>query len=259
MMTSTATASATAVNVRPIGVRLAWVALGLALACALAVLLAGPGYRGGWWGLGAGIQTVVGGASAAAFVFVLALLGSVLAHRRRLRRSLRLFLATAILSLLTCVPPAVLGWQAWQLPPIHDISTDTSNPPPFVAVLPLRQGAPNSTAYSTTVAAQQQRAYPEIVPLVLALAAPDVLRRAEQVARATGWTIVAVDAAELRIEATATTFLFGFKDDIVIRITPWAGGSRVDVRSLSRVGRSDLGANARRVRSFIQQLQAQTS
>jgi uncharacterized protein (DUF1499 family) len=253
------TNTATAANARAIGVRRAWVVLWLAVACALAALLAGPGYRWGWWGLGAGIQTLMGAAIVAAVVFVLALLGSVLARRQRQGRSLALFLGAAALCLVTWLPPAALGWRARQLPPIHDISTDTGNPPQFKAVLPLRQGAPNSTAYSADVAAQQQRAYPEIAPALLALAAPEALARAERVARAMGWAIVAVAAGEGRIEATATTLLFGFKDDIVIRITPQGNGSRVDLRSLSRVGRSDLGVNASRIHTFLQKLQAEAA
>lgn len=234
--------------------RLAWTALGLAMACAGVELLAGPGYRLGWWGLGAGIQTLVGAASAAAIVLVLALIGSALAYRRRIKRTRLLFLAAALVSLLSVLPLAALGWRARQLPPIHDISTDTEQPPRFVAVLPRRQGAPNSTEYSAAVAAQQRRGYPDIAPALLALAAPEALARAEQVARDMGWEIVAVDPADGRIEATATTFLFGFKDDIVIRISAQGGGSRVDLRSLSRVGRSDLGANASRIRAFVQNL-----
>jgi uncharacterized protein (DUF1499 family) len=71
-----------------------------------------------------------------------------------------------------------------------------------------------------------------------------------------GWVIVDVSRADLRIEATDTTLLFGFKDDIVIRVMPQPGGSRVDVRSLSRVGGSDFGVNAKRVRTFLKKLEA---
>ena len=81
------------------------------------------------------------------------------------------------------------------------------------------------------------------------------LESAERVARALGWQVVAVDAKSGRLEATATSRLFGFVDDVVVRITPTARGCVVDVRSLSRVGGSDFGANARRVRSFIDRLQ----
>ena len=80
---------------------------------------------------------------------------------------------------------------------------------------------------------------------------------ADRAARKMGWDIVALVPEQGRIEATASTLLFGFKDDVVIRITPEAGGSRVDMRSVSRVGGSDIGANARRIRAFMKELQAQ--
>ena len=69
-----------------------------------------------------------------------------------------------------------------------------------------------------------------------------------------GWELVDEEAAAGRIEATATTFWFGFEDDVVVRIRPADGGSRVDVRSVSRVGRGDVGANARRIRAYVQHL-----
>ena len=71
-----------------------------------------------------------------------------------------------------------------------------------------------------------------------------------------GWDIVAVAPQDFRIEATDTTLLFGFKDDVVIRVSAASGGSRVDVRSLSRVGRSDFGVNANRIRKYFKQLAA---
>ena len=82
----------------------------------------------------------------------------------------------------------------------------------------------------------------------------DAFIRAERAARAQGWEMVAVVPAEGRIEATETTRWFGFKDDVVIRVRPAAAGSRVDVRSVSRVGRGDVGTNARRVRAFLEAL-----
>ena len=81
---------------------------------------------------------------------------------------------------------------------------------------------------------------------------PDrALARAEAAARALGWKIVAAAPGQGRLEATATTRWFGFKDDVVVRVTPASGGSRVDIRSVSRVGKSDLGVNARRIRAFL--------
>lgn len=142
------------------------------------------------------------------------------------------------------------------LPPaIHDISTDTSDPPAFSALLPLRGDDASTPDYDgPDAAAAQRQAYPDVVPLTLALTPADALARAERAARALGWTIVATDPLQGRLEATATTFWFRFTDDVVIRIRPDGAGSRLDIRSKSRVGRGDLGANARRIRSFAAQV-----
>jgi uncharacterized protein (DUF1499 family) len=139
------------------------------------------------------------------------------------------------------------------VPPIHDISTDTSDPPAFVAVVARRvaAGASNPPEYAgPEVAAQQQAAYPDLTPIALQAPPDQAFARALAAARSLGWEIVASEAGEGRLEATDTTRWFGFKDDVVVRIRPDGGGSRVDVRSKSRVGRSDVGANAARIRAF---------
>ena len=142
--------------------------------------------------------------------------------------------------------------------PIHDVSTDTGNPPQFVDVMPLRAAAKaaNSTDYDAKTARLQKETYPDIGPLHLDLPPSQALDRALTAARGMGWEIVASDSAQGRLEATATTFWFGFKDDIVVRLAPEGTGSRVDVRSLSRIGSSDVGANAQRVRAFLEKVKA---
>jgi uncharacterized protein (DUF1499 family) len=141
--------------------------------------------------------------------------------------------------------------------PIHDVSTDTSNPPQFVAVLPLRAAkAANTTDYDAKTAQLQKETYPDIGPLHLDAPPAQAFERALAAARGMGWEIVASDPAQGRIEATATTFWFGFKDDIVVRIAAESAGSRLDVRSLSRIGKSDVGANARRIRDYLAKVKA---
>ena len=143
------------------------------------------------------------------------------------------------------------------MPAIHDITTDTIQPPPFLAILPLRAGALNPADYGgPDVAAKQQQAYPDIGPLLLNVPPGRAFDRALAAAKAMGWELVASDPAGGRIEATDTTFWFGFKDDVVVRVTPQPTGSRVDVRSLSRVGGGDIGANAARVRAFLAAVKA---
>jgi hypothetical protein len=154
-------------------------------------------------------------------------------------------------------------------PPIHDISTDIEYAPQFKALLPLREGAPNGPGYDgpkmlvyngkkTTVAALQKKYYEDVIPYaILGITPFKLLKRALTAANDMGWHIVDVDWKGDRIEATDTTFWFGFTDDIVIRVKP-AGriGARLDIRSKSRVGQSDLGTNARRIRAFIKRMKS---
>jgi hypothetical protein len=143
-------------------------------------------------------------------------------------------------------------------PPIHDISTDTIDPPAYVAILPLRADAPNTTVYGGSqgmtherLAQLQTEAYPELTTLTLDEPPEQVFERALAAVRELGWELVAAVPDEGRIEATDTTFWFRFKDDVVIRIRPAGGGSIIDARSLSRVGGGDAGTNARRLRAFF--------
>ena len=99
--------------------------------------------------------------------------------------------------------------------------------------------------------AAQQQAYPDLVPYLSSLPPDTLLAQATMVARAAGWEIVAVDPQQGRLEATDTSLLFGFTDDMVIRILPQERGSQLDIRSMSRVGRSDVGVNAHRIRRFL--------
>ena len=184
---------------------------------------------------------------------VLAVIGMVVAARRGTGMSTAL--TAMLMSLVAIGSIGALAWKASRVPAIHDVTTDTMQPPPFLAVLGLRQGALNPVEYGgPDVAAKQKSAFPDIVPLTLSVPPERAFDRALAAARTMGWELVASDPAGLRIEATDTTFWFGFKDDIVIRVAPSGGGSRVDVRSVSRVGRSDIGINAQRIRQFMAKL-----
>ncbi|MES2956900.1 MAG: DUF1499 domain-containing protein [Pseudomonadota bacterium] len=234
----------------------AFTALLVGLICAAAALSAGLGYRSGLWPLGDGfliLRYAVFGALAGA---VLALLAWALTRRARGAPGRTLAILALALNIVVALPPLYLYAQAQRLPKIHDISTDTRDPPVFVAVLPLRQGARNPVDYLADTAVQQRLGYPDIVSLPLAVPPAEAFARAEQAARAMGWQIVAVAPEALRIEATDSTLFFGFKDDIVVRVRAQAQGSLVDVRSLSRIGGSDIGANAQRVRRYLKRLAA---
>ena len=213
------------------------------------LLAAGPGTRLGLWPYRTGFQMLRWAVYSGVAGAVLGLVALVATSRRG-------WAALAIgLGLAAAVPPWQVQRAARGKPPIHDISTDTEDPPPFVDVVPLRRDAINPVAYGgPEIAAQQKKAYPDLKSAVLPTPPAQAFDRALAAAKAQGWAIVAAEAGEGRIEATDTTRWFGFKDDVVIRVRPEGTGSRVDVRSVSRVGRGDVGANAKRIRRFLDAL-----
>jgi uncharacterized protein (DUF1499 family) len=158
---------------------------------------------------------------------------------------------------------------AHAIPSIHDISTDTEHPPLFVALLNSRPGALNPPEYeggqvikdydgtSSTVTGLQKKYYTDLRPVEMLNITPTQLYdRALNAANSMGWTIVSAarEPNGGRIEASDTTFFFGFTDDIVIRVEPSGMGARLDIRSKSRVGMSDLGKNAARIRAYVKTL-----
>jgi len=224
----------------------------LALLAGLALLLAGVSNRLHWLDFRPALTlfrwAAYGGAAAA----VLSLVGMIVARPGGARRGFPL----ALLGLGIGLVALIIPWQWWQkaqrVPFIHDITTDLENPPLFVAILPLRASAPNTAEYGgPEVAAQQRTGYPDLGPLTLQVPPEQAFSRALAAAQGMEWEIVVSEPTEGRIEATATTFWFGFKDDVVVRVTPTNGGSRIDVRSVSRVGRSDVGANAERITAYL--------
>lgn len=236
---------------------LARFALIIAVLAALMLLAAGPGTRLGLWEFGFGFTlmryALFAGVGGAALAVVL-----LLVPKTR-DGNAALLVATVLIGLVTAWVP----WNGYRtvrsLPFIHDITTDTADPPQFVAVVPLRADASNPVEYPGEETAEQQRAgYPDLRPLELNQPANRTFEQALQASRNLGWEIVAADAADGRIEATDTTLWFGFKDDIVIRVAETASGSRLDIRSKSRVGRSDVGANAARIRKFFEEFDGLT-
>jgi len=229
--------------------------LALVVIGAIAIALSGPGYRVGWWALPVAFGTLRWGTWIVIGITVIALVLALIAGFAKpggTRAGLPEAVVAVVIGAVTITGPLMLMSRGKGVPPIHDITTDTADPPQFVAVAPLRAGAPNTMTYGgPDLAAQQKKAYPQIVPLELPVPPERAYEEALAAARDMGWTIVSADAAGRRIEATATTPFFGFKDDVVVRVGATDKGSRIDVRSLSRIGRSDLGANARRIESYL--------
>ena len=230
--------------------RLVTLALIIVLLAVALLGAAGVGYRQNLWTLPTAFAMIKWAAYLGIAGGILALL--VMTVTRRVGR------ATLVLA-VAFVVAAGTAWLPWswkqrvgRVPPIHDVTTDTQDPPRFVAILPLRADAKNPATYGgDSVATLQRAGYPDIAPLHLALPPAAAFARARMAATEMGWVMVAADSADGRIEATATTRWFGFKDDVVIRVRPDGAGSLVDVRSVSRIGGSDVGTNAARIRAFV--------
>lgn len=235
--------------------RLAEAGCGLAVLAGITAALSGFGTKWGWWYFMTGFSLLKAAAIGGGIAAVLSLIGGLMAKHER-RSSVFIFAAAGILvGLIVAGIPMSWAYQAEKLPMIHDITTDMVDPPQFKAIIPLRNGAQNPSTYGgPATAARQSSAYPDIRPLMLPRPQHTAFDRALLTATNSGWQIVDSNNREGRIEAVATTFWFGFKDDIVIRVTPVAGGSRIDVRSASRVGLSDIGTNAERIRTFLKKM-----
>lgn len=235
------------------------VALWIAVACALCAAASGFGHRFGFWDFRTGFAilrwSVYIAAAAGVVSFAAFLVGAIRKHTK----IMVLGLAGTIVAAAVVLPVWALARAGQRVPHIHDISTDTVNPPAFVDILPLRRDAhaTNPPTYDgPKVAAEQKAAYADLHPIDLPMPPAQAFERALETARSMDWTIIAAVPAEGRIEATDQTFWFGFTDDIVIRVAAHGSGSRVDIRSKSRVGRSDFGTNAARIRAFTRRIEA---
>ena len=140
------------------------------------------------------------------------------------------------------------------MPWIHDVTTNPADPPQFVALREIRLACVNGVEYSGLDADAHRKKYPQITTTRYAVEADKVFETALAFAESMGWVIAGVDNAAGRIEATATTRIMRYKDDVVIRVRAMASGTLLDVRSASRVGKSDLGANAKRIDTYFEQV-----
>lgn len=217
-----------------------------AIAAAILVLIAGPLIKYGLLGWQAGLAMFALGAIFAGIGGIVSLV-AVLRRRGGL-----LTVVAAAAGIAGLAVPVGIIVNAGGKPQIHNITTDTANPPEFVAITADVRG-PNTNAigYDAALAPQQQAAYPDLKPLIIARPPAAAFELATSAALQQGWTIVAKDAAAGRIEATATVPWWGFKDDVVVRLTPQGTGTRIDVRSNSRVGEGDLGVNAKRISDYL--------
>jgi uncharacterized protein (DUF1499 family) len=240
---------------RPVFFPFAFIGFLLAVLAALAAMLAGFGTRWGLWYFRTGFAILRWAAYAGIAAALVSLASAILTRPTTLRRGFLISIFGLVIGILVFGLPWCYWRTAQRVPAIHDITTDTENPPRFISISPLRKNAANSSEYGgPEIAAKQQAAYPDLAPAMLSIPLDKAFEQALAAARKMGWVIVDANAAEGRIEATDKTFWFDFKDDIVIRIIPADKGSRVDIRSVSRVGKSDVGMNARRIRKYLKEL-----
>jgi uncharacterized protein (DUF1499 family) len=229
------------------------VALLLAIAAAALLALGPLGWRVGWWHFRFAFFSLMPWAAYCGLAaMALAVLALLFGRRSIAGRQI----AIGIVAFLIGAAIAYVPWQYSEMRGMvpNDITTDLQNPPPYVAVLALRKAAnaANTGEYKgAKTAEQQQRSYPDIAPAMLALPPAEAFARALETVRQMGWTIVETDPGAGRIEASDRTRWFGFTDDIVVRVAAADAGSRIDVRSSSRIGTGDFGTNAARVRRYI--------
>ncbi|HLG58260.1 MAG TPA: DUF1499 domain-containing protein [Vicinamibacterales bacterium] len=230
-----------------------FITFGIAAVGFILLAMAGPAYRLGL-SLPKAYELMRWAAYVGIVAAVAALATAVLAYRQRKWLGVVVSVLALAIGVTSIVIPFTWQRRLQTLPLIHDITTDLDNPPAFQAVIARRADAPNRLDRSPQLAELQREGYPDLAPITLP-GKPDVtFDRALSVAQGLGWEIVTADKSSGRIEAIDTTRWFGFTDDVVVRLTPWGAGTRVDVRSVSRTGLSDLGRNARRIRRFLNEL-----
>jgi uncharacterized protein (DUF1499 family) len=164
-----------------------------------------------------------------------------------------------VLALALIGYPAYLTGKAISLPPIHDISTDFESPPNFMISTRAREARAGRTPppQSPETQAAQKSTYPDIQPAMVDLEPEQAYRLTLRLCKELGWRVVDALPPNLRgdgvahVDATDRSFVFAFVDDIAIRIRPVGNQTRIDIRSVSRVGKHDFGANARRIRRFL--------
>lgn len=220
-------------------------ALVVALVGFALLLVSGPGVRFDLFSYRTGLtifRWIVYYAGIAAMV--LAILALALPAARK--RGIMMPIVALVLGAVTFAMPFQFVRQARAVPPINDITTDMANPPKYMTTTRAYPG--------DEFARQQVMAYPDIKPVMLSVPPREAFERAVKAAESMGWEVVGRDAAAGTLEAVDTTKWFGFRDDIAVRVSAADGGSRIDVRSKSRVGRSDLGTNARRIRAYTERL-----
>ena len=185
---------------------------------------------------------------------LIGLLQMLLGLFKKQKTHLKIGAMTLFLALLPLLSSLlVVGISGFKAPMIHDITTDMDDPPDFRMISSLRTANENSLEYAgESIAAEQRKAFPDIQALFSKMSPQDAHVQALKTMDTLGWVVIFSDEFSGNIEAYDKSTVFGFIDDVVVRIRPEGGGSLIDMRSVSRVGKGDLGANAKRIRQFFQ-------
>jgi hypothetical protein len=209
-------------------------------------------YRLQLWSMGVSFQIIKYTGYVSIAVFLIAILVALFALFKKQKDVAK---TCVVVALLLAIPVTGLSMQAAKgksLPFLHQVSTDTVNLPAFDVIIALRGEKSNPLDYDREkLALLQQAAYPELQSILSDLSVEQAFTKAVDTAMNLGWEVVAKDKDRGMIEAVDTTLLWAFKDDVAIRVQLTDMGSKVDLRSISRVGGTDLGANAERIKKFI--------
>lgn len=219
----------------------------------VSLLLGALGTKFGLWGFEGGFILLAVGTVLAAIVLFLGVIAGVYCLVKKMRPELSSISVGVVVSVLMLGMMTTQFLAATGVPAIHNISTDTESPPQFDKLIAIRQ-AENANPHEydrEALADVQKAAYPQVKPLISELAPAQMQNLVVQALEDMGLDIVDTNPAAGRVEATDETFWFGFKDDVVVRIRPEGSGSVIDVRSVSRVGQSDLGKNAERISELL--------
>lgn len=165
-----------------------------------------------------------------------------------------------LVGLLVLAIPGMGAWKVATYPRLNDVSTDLANPPALAAAASLRgEGDESVSPPGPEEIALQQEAYPDIVPRHYPVSTARVYQEAKAIVDARGWQVLRTKEPSESdpagsVEATATTLVFAFREDVAIRVLPDGDGSLVDMRSAARNAVHDLGSDAERVRRFFTDL-----
>ncbi len=228
---------------------------GLCVSGFLMVVLSGPAYRFAGLPLNVAFSLLQYGLVVAGAGLILIILQLIVARKTVQPGRTTLY---ALLAFTGVLLPVNMMVKSYTSPAIHDISTDVTNPPRFAAIASLRDDTDNPVIYEgSDLTRQQLDAYPEIQTVKLPHPVDDVFTASKQAVAALGWTVVHANASSYVVEATTTSLWFGFKDDVIVRLTADNNHTLVDVRSQSRIGNSDLGRNAEHIIKFMEALRTQ--